>query len=285
MRGALLMTGGMAGFTLNDTFMKALSDELPLMQAIGLRGIFTSIALLAIGYAMGSLHLRIAAKDWGLLVIRSVAEIGAAVGFLTALFHMPFANTSAILQVVPLAITLVAAIVFNERLGWRRLLAIAIGFVGVMLIVKPGTSGFNTYSLYALFCVAMMVIRDVATRKMTSGIPSLTVALGAAVFVGGYGLYASTFEPWAPVSTKAAMQIGGAVTFVILGLLCTVMTMRVGEIGFIAPFRYTSMIFALLVGFFVFSEWPDYWTLLGAAIVVATGLFTLYRERVARHAK
>ena len=277
-RGALLMVGSMTAFTFNDACMKALSDELPLMQALFLRGMATSILIYLFLRATGRLDLRIPRRDWGLIGLRTLGEVAAAYFFLTALFNMPFANVSAILQALPLTITLAGALFLGEAVGWRRLVAILVGFGGVMLIVRPGGEGFNIYSLYVLASVFAVALRDLTTRRLSAGVPSMTVALITAVAVGLAAGLASIVEGWAPVSRLAALQLAGSAVFVMLGYFLSIMVMRVGEIGFVAPFRYTSLVVAIILGYVIFGEWPDALTLIGAGIVVATGLFTLYRE-------
>ncbi len=137
-RGALLMTGSMAAFTFNDAFMKSLGEHLPLFQAIFLRGIGTTLFLIALTVWMRQVRLAASRRDWTLMIIRAVSEMGGAWFFITALFHMPFANLSAILQALPLAVTLAGAVFLGESVGWRRMTAILIGFAGVMLIVRRG---------------------------------------------------------------------------------------------------------------------------------------------------
>ncbi len=279
MRGAALMTAGMAAFTVNDTFMKTLSNDLPLFQAIFLRGVATTLFLVALARAMGALKLNLTRRDWAIVTLRSLSEVGAAVFFITALFNMPLANVTAILQSLPLTITLAGLLIFREPVGWRRMTAILVGLVGVLLIVRPGAEGFTIYSLYALAAVACVTVRDLATRRLSADVPSLTVALMASVAVTVFAAAGAVAGPWVPVSGMAAAQLGGATVFVILGYVCSVLVMRSGDIGFIAPFRYTSLLFALILGLAVFGHWPAPLTLLGAAIVTATGIFTLYRER------
>lgn len=283
-RGALLMMAAMAGFTLNDTCLKALSDELPLYQALFLRGLATTLFLYLLARGMGALRFDLAARDWGLVALRTGAEVAAAWFFLTALFHMPLANATAILQSLPLAITLAGALFLGEAVGWRRLSAILVGFAGVMLIVRPGAAGFTVYSLYALTAVACVTLRDLSTRRLSSGVPSLTVALVGSVGVTVFGAAGSLGGGWAPISAVAALQLAGATVFVILGYVCSVMVMRAGDLGFVALFRYTGLIWALVLGLLVFGHWPAPLTLAGAAIVAATGLFTLWRERTRRTA-
>ncbi len=282
MRGAGLMVVSMAAFTFNDTVMKTLSGEVPLMQAIFLRGVLTTLWLYLLGRAVGGLRFGLARRDWGVIAVRSLCEGAATFLFLTALFHAPIANVTAILQSLPLTVALAAALFLGEPLGWRRIVAIAVGFIGVLIIVRPGAEGFSIWSLYALAAVGFVTIRDLSVRRLSAGVPSLTVALvGAGSITLAAGL-ASTMEPWVPLTPGRLAPVALASLFILAGYLSSVMTMRQGEIGFVAPFRYTSILWALLLGWLVFGDWPDALTLLGAAIVVAMGLFTLWRERQLR---
>ncbi len=278
-RGALMMMASMAAFTLNDAFMKMLAGEVPLYQILFLRGVLTTVATGLLAWRMGAIHLRVSGHDRWLVALRMSAEIGAAYFFLNALFKMPLANVTAILQSLPLIVTLAAALFFAEPLGWRRMGAILVGLVGVLLIVRPGTEGFNIYSLYALIAVGCVTVRDLATRRMSVEVSSMMVtfasALAVMVFFGGLSL----FEEWATLTPRAAGLITGAGVMVIGGYLMSVMVMRVGEVSFISPFRYTGMIWGLLLGWLVFGEWPVPLTLIGAAIVVGSGIWMLLRER------
>lgn len=282
LRGALYMNGGMLAFTLNDSLMKAVTETLPLFQAITLRGILTGLALFAIGAAVGGVRLWPGGRDGKVILIRSVAEVLATLLFLAALMHMPLANLSAIMQSLPLAVTLAAAVVFRERIGWRRLLAIAIGFAGVMLIIRPGAEGFDIWAVMGLGSVACVVVRDLSTRELSREVPSVSVAIWAAVTVTLMGLVGMIFTGWQPVGQREALLILGASANLIFGHLFVVMVMRVGDIGFIAPFRYMALLWAILLGWLMFDTLPDLLTVIGAAIVAATGIFTLVRERQLR---
>ena len=208
--------------------------------------------------------------------------MGAAYFFVTALFNLPLANVTAILQVLPLTVTLGSALFFKEAVGWRRMSAILIGFIGMLLIVRPGSDGFNLYSIYALMAVLSVTVRDLATRRLSSDVPSMTVTLSASLTVMIISGVASLATPWVGISALNGLMIVGASVFILGGYYFSVRVMRVGDVSFIAPFRYTGLVWALILGWFVFGDWPTNLTLLGAGIVVATGLFTLYRERVVR---
>lgn len=279
LRGAGLMMLSMAAFTFNDTAIKALGDSVPLAQAIFLRGVMSTALIYLAARHLGGIRLNLPRRDWALIILRSLADLGATFLFLAALMRMPLANLTAILQALPLTVALAAALVFGEPLGWRRLAAIAIGFLGVMLIVRPGPEGFDIHAFYALGAVGFVTIRDLAARRLSPATPSMTVALvGAAVIMLASGVL-SAMQGWQPVAGTSLGLLALAAVFIFAGYLASVMTMRVGEIGLVAPFRYTGLIWALIMGWLVFGDWPTALTLLGAAIVVATGLFTLLRER------
>ena len=127
-------------------------------------------------------------QDKRLILVRVVAEICTTISFLTALKHMPLANVTAILQALPLAITMAAALFLAKPVGWRRWSAILVGFVGVLIVVRPGLEGFNVYSLSALVTIIFIIVREIATRKLTSQVPTITVvlstAIGSALFAG-----------------------------------------------------------------------------------------------------
>lgn len=279
MRGAVYMMAAMLFFTINDSCMKALSSDLPLFQAITLRGVGTSVALLALFVALGQRVSVPSRRDGWLILVRTVGEAAGAFTFIGALYRLPISDTTAILQATPLAVTLAGALFLGEPVGWRRLSAILVGFFGVMLIVQPGGDSFSSYTFLPLVCVIFVVIRDLATRRLSPEVPSLVVAAAAGVGVTLAAGLLSLTEDWAPVDARALILLAGAVVFVLLGYVTSIQTMRVGDISFIAPFRYTGLVVALVVGFVVFREVPDLWMLVGSALVVATGLFAFWRER------
>jgi len=231
-----------------------------------------------VAWRMGVLKTRMPRRDWGLMALRTAAEVGAAYFFLTALFNMPIANVTAILQALPLTITLAAALFFREPVGWRRMLAILVGFSGVLLIVRPGAEDFDFYALYALMAVLCVTVRDLATRRLSRETPSMFVTLlTSTATMTIFGLL-SLGVTWAPIGSREISLVGTASLFIIGGYLFSIMVMRVGEISFVAPFRYTGLLWAMLLGWVAFGEWPESLTLVGAAVVVGSGLFTLYRE-------
>ncbi len=278
MRGALLMVGSMTAFTVNDVFIKLLGGDMPLFQILLLRGIGVVFFLGLLTVWMGQLHARFARRDWGLILLRAAAEAASVWCFMTALFSMDLANLSAILQALPLTVTLAGMLVFRERVGWRRMVAIVIGFCGVLLIIRPGPDGFTDGALFGSLAVVGVTVRDLAARRLSADVPSLMVSFVAAVAVLLFAGVGAATSPWVPVTTLHWAYLAGAMVFIIAGYILSVATMRVGDIGFVAPFRYTSLVVALILGALVFGTFPDGLTLLGAAIVVGMGMFTLLRE-------
>lgn len=277
--GALLMMGSMALFTLNDTMLKLTDGAVPLFQLLFIRSLITSSLILATKGRIGALHFDIGRRDWGIILIRAMTEVVISYFFLTALFNMPLANLTAVMQVVPLAVTLASALVLREAVGWRRMLAIAVGFMGVMLIVKPGADGFNIWSIYALIAVVGVTFRDLLTRRLSASVPSMTVTLATAVAVMVAAGLASLGTPWVAIAPVNWMLIVGSAVSILGGYYCSIQVMRAGDVSYTAPFRYTGLIWALVLGWFIFGEWPGVLTMIGASIVVVTGVFTFYRER------
>ncbi|MCB1367556.1 MAG: DMT family transporter [Rhodobacteraceae bacterium] len=277
-RGALLMIGSMAAFTLNDTFIKSVAPDLSLFQAILIRGFMTTALLAVFAVSQGALRVVIPKADWKMIGLRTGADIFATYCFLLALFNMPIASVTAILQSLPLVITLAGAVFFGEKVGWRRYGAILIGFGGVLLIIRPGAAAFDMFSIYALAAVGFVVVRDLSTRRLSRDVPSASVALINAAAIMAMGGVGTLIEGWQPVETAVLGRLAGAALFLIGGYLLSIMVMRVGEISVVAPFRYTALVWAIVTGILVFGEIPDTLTLIGSAIVVGMGIYTFYRE-------
>ncbi len=278
-RAAGFMSLSMAGFVLNDTLLKLTSEDLSLFQSILIRGVFASFLIGLLAWHKKALFVRVRKADRWIMGVRLVGEIGGTICFLTALFNMPIANATAILQVLPLAVTLASAVFLKEKVGWRRYSAIAIGFVGVLIVIRPGSEGFNEYSFWVIGAVIFIVLRDLVTRKLSSDVPSLFVSFTTAVGITATAAVLSPTMVWHPVTLHHTGMLGVAALFLVVGYLFSVMTMRVGDISFASPFRYTNLIWALIIGLVIFGDSLDQWTLIGSTIIVATGVYTFYRER------
>jgi len=176
-------------------------------------------------------------------------------------------------------VTFGAALFFNEPVGWRRWSAILVGLIGVLIIIRPGPEGFTPAALLCVASVLTTAGRDLATRSIDRDIPSLMVTFVSAVTVAFFGgLLIPSLGGWQPPSWASLSHLLMASVLVLIGYQSVIVAMRTGEVSFVAPFRYTSLIFSGLLGFIFFAELPDVWTLTGAAIVIASGLYTFYRE-------
>lgn len=282
-RGALWMCASMAGFVINDALMKFASAGVPLFQAIFVRGLVATSLVFLLALGAGALRRRPRGKDARMVGWRMLAEIGATSLFLTALFNMALANATAIIQVTPLAVTLAAALFLGEPVGWRRWTAICIGFTGMILIVGPGNEGLNVYALAAVGAVFFIVLRDLVTRGLSPSVPSLLVTLATALSITVFAAGVTLWRGWHPIAEPAHLwALCAAALFLLVGYHAGIQTMRVGEIGAIAPFRYTNLLWALVLGYAVFGEIPTWIALLGAGVITAAGLYSLHRADVRR---
>jgi drug/metabolite transporter (DMT)-like permease len=282
LRGAAFMAIAMASFTLNDTCMKVILQDVPLFQAIAMRGLMTVALLAVLVQTMAQRRFLLPKREARIVGLRAMAEMLATFTFIAALAHMPLANLSAIFQALPFMVTLAAAVFLGDRIGWRRMVAIGIGFLGVLLIIRPGTAGFDVWSLMALASVATAVVRDLATRKLSHEVPTVTVAFWTALLVTVVATAVMAGQGWQTPTSRALWLFPVAAGCVVMGYLFIIKAMRVGEIWFVAPFRYTMLVWALFLGWGVFGDWPDTLTMLGAGVIVATGIFTIWRERKVR---
>lgn len=282
-RGILFMVAAQTGFIVNDTLVKLASADLALSQILVLRGLIALPVLLAIAGPRGIAVVATALRN-RLVQIRSVSESGSAAFYLTALTHMPIANATAILQTVPLMTTIVAALGFREPVGIRRWSAVFIGFAAVLAIIRPGVDGFSFWSLFALAAVFFVAARDLTSRLIPASIPPLPLIVLSACASTLIGLVMTLFEPWRPATALGLAYVGGAAAFLCVAYLFIVLAMRYGEISVVSPFRYSILLWAILIQMAVFGALPDLVTLIGSAVLVATGLYTVYRERKVRTA-
>ncbi len=282
LRGSLFMAVSMAAFTMNDSITKLMSSQMNFGEVMLVRGLFAILLIGALAVHQGAIRpLRtLFVKP---VALRVVGEVGGTVAFLAAISHLPLANTSAIMQSLPLTITLGAAVALREPVGWRRWLAIGAGFVGVLIIVRPGVAGFNQFSLLALVSVAFCSVRDLATKRIPTQIPSLFITFLTTITVTTAGaVILVPLGGWTPPSAHAVGMLALSAVLVLTGYQCVIMALRSGDISAIAPFRYTALLWALLLGYLVFGDVPDGMMVLGASIIVLSGLYAFYRERV-RH--
>ena len=277
-RGALIMMICMGAFVLNDAFVRLAGDSLPLAQILFIRGLITTAVLLSFAIYGGVFSLTISKKDKWRIFFRSIAEGFTAYFFLTAVMNMPFANVTAILQILPMTVTLAAAFVFKEKVGVFRSLLIIFGFLGVILIINPSADSFNWYAIYALIAVVLITTRDLITRKLSSEVPAILPTVSASIGVLLFSVILLINTPLQPLNSQNSLFIFLAAFFIIFGYYTAVLVMRIGEISFISPFRYTAILFALILGLVFFDEKPDIIAFLGIVIVMFAGIVLMMQN-------
>ncbi len=277
----LLMSAGMLAFVVNDAIIKQVSATLPSGQLIVLRGLMASALLLLIWRVLpgaageqGSLRQLLEPR----VLLRALFDAVATLLYLSALFKLPLANVTAINMMTPLVIALITWLVFGERLSAMRWLAIIIGLLGVLLIVQPRAEDWNAFSLLAVASTLFHALRDITTRHIRAGVPSLLLTLSTALAVLLLAGILSLIQGWRPVSTAALGQLAAAAVFLSLGYFWLISSMRVGEITAIAPFRYTGLLFALLLGYLIFGEVPNLLAWYGMGALLLAGLILLRRD-------
>ena len=281
LRGILFMTLSMGGFAVEDLFLKILSEAVPVSQILIYVGISATVLLSVISIIKRIPVLRNNIYSNKLFIIRSFADMMGAVLIVTSISLMPLSTVSSILQALPFFITFGAVIIFKESVGWRRWSAVSFGFIGVILILKPGLSSFHPSSLIVLLAVACLALRDIVTRKISKDIHSITVSLYAFILTTVGGIFSLPF--FGNFVTLTITQWFVVLTITLFGCFSyfmLVLATRKGDISVISPFRYSRLIFALVLAILVLNERPDTLTLFGAAIIVASGYYTIWRERV-----
>lgn len=277
------MTCAMAGYVVNDAFIKLAAQELPLFQSIFIRGVMISIALFVIVYRRGELADIRGSLNRPLILRLGLEAIGT-IFYLLALTHVPLSGLTAVMQIIPIAVVFAAARMLHEPVSLYRVLAVVGGFVGVLLIVRPGSSDFSPWFLAGLGAVVMVVGREMATVSIPSSVSALFVALCTAVTIMVMGLVISLFEGW---STPGGRELGLlllAGAFLCVGYIASVVTVRTGDLSFSAPFRYTVMLMAITLQIVFFNDVPDLLTFVGCAVIATAGLVALNAERLATKA-
>ena len=279
-RGILFMILAMATMLTSDTVVKSVAQELPLFQIIFIRHIFMTAGLGVMALRDGGFRFRPTARQTRLISLRTIGEVGIVCFYMTALTMMPLGTGTALFQLQPLAVALAAALFLAQPIGPRRILAIVVGFGGVLLIVRPGTEAFSLGAVLTLLAVFCVCLSDITTRIMGASVPASVLAV-----MGSTALLVLSFAimmvqgNWAPMSLAQFGLILTGAFFLMVGYLAMVFAMRFGDIAAISPFRYVALVFGILYGFLFFGEIPQPIMLLGALIIVASGLYSFLRER------
>lgn len=284
-RSSLFMMLGMGVFAIGDALTKYSTQTLNLGQFMFMRGILCILLLIFIASRQGVLHRWRDTLD-KITVLRGFGEIGATTCYLVGLTHLSLAFVSSVYQAVPLAVTLGAVLFLGEKVGWRRWLSISIGFIGVLIIIRPGSDGMNAYAFLLLIGVCFTALRDLSTRRINMQIPTVLISAMTSVMITMTGFVMMQLDTgWVQPTQTDLIHVSIAAVLLIIGYHCIILATRAGDMSFASPFRYTSLLWAIVLSYIVFNQAPDQNTLLGAAIVVASGCYMLYREAITGYRK
>lgn len=272
------MTLAMFGYVCNDALIKRAAQDLPLFQSVFLRGCVL-ICLLAL-----TLRVRGTGVPWTVyrqrpLMLRVFMETIGTVTFLLALTKVPLAGITAVMQLVPVAVTFAAARLLREKLSAQRVGAVVVGFIGVLFVIRPGTGDFSPWFISGLATVLIVVVRELATRRIPTSVPATPIALATGVSITLMGGLVSIFQGWQRPTAQTLALLVTAACFLAVGYMASIKSIRTGDISFSSPFRYSVMVFAIGLQIVVFGDVPDAMTFVGSAIVTAAGLYTLLHER------
>jgi drug/metabolite transporter (DMT)-like permease len=281
LRGILFMTAASASFACGDTIMKLSAGKVPTSELLFVRGCFVTLGGFLIALALGSLAVLHRAISRA-MAARASGDVTGAWAFQVALGKMPYADLTAVGQLIPLSITAASALFLGEKVGWRRWTATVVGLCGVLLIIRPGSSAFNWWALAGIVSVLGATVRDLATRRIDRGVPPPVIMMLSAGAVTLTSLIAAPFSGWTWPEPSLVAALAGAALFSLFGQICVIISVRSGDMSAVAPFRYTIILFAILSGVLVFGHFPDVLMLTGTAIVVGAGLYTFYREQTLR---
>jgi drug/metabolite transporter (DMT)-like permease len=273
----------MASYTVNDVLVKQILRSYPIGEVIFVRGLMSTLligaAVLMFGYGR-----KLRTATGGRLAWRSVFDGLSTAGFIAALAHMPLANVAAVIQIAPLLITALSVLLYRELVGWRRWTAIAVGFAGALLIIKPLPWAFNVWALVAAASALCAALREIQTRRIGQQLPALVVAFWGAAGITMFGPIFAIGETWTAVAAADLALLFVAAVFVGVAIYLLAVAFRDVDLSVVAPFRYSYLLTSALGGYWVFGELPDGWAAVGGVLIVASGIYALHREAVRRRA-
>jgi drug/metabolite transporter (DMT)-like permease len=278
----IAMSAGMVCFVLNDTLVKFVSDDLPASQLIFLRGVLAVLGLLLLVYATdrrqfsraGLLHM---VDKW--VVLRSMLDGVASLVYLSALFHMPLGNATAINMSTPLLIALLSGLLMGVHVSARNWLIIGLGFVGVLMVVQPQADGFNAWAWVALAGTVLHALRDLSMRFIAPEVPSTVITLGTALAATVLSGVWSIFTPWQAVSATHWGMMAAAAVFLSCGYFFLIKATRMADMSVVAPFRYIGLLTAVLAGYVIWDDMPNPLAWCGMLLLVGAGILMLRLHR------
>lgn len=282
-RGIVAICACMTAYTVNDVLVKQILQTYPSGEAIFVRGLVSALLLGAAALWLGHGPAMRASMSWR-LVLRSLCDGLSTAAFITALAHMKLANVAAILQIAPLLIILLSVLLYRETVGWHRWAAVGVGFIGALLVIKPVPSELDIWAVVGAGSALAAAMREIQTRRIGRGTPALVVAFWGAVGITLCGSVFATAEEWRAFEGGDLVKLLIASVFIGIAIYLLAVAYRDVDLSVVTPFRYSYLLTSAVGGFLAFGEWPDSWTVVGAALIVASGIYTLHREAVRRRA-
>ena len=270
------MVAGVFCMASMDVMAKILGHSIPVAQIVWLR--FVSQAVLVGGGLIIARRELFTSAHIKLHMLRGLATTFSSYMFFLGIIYLPLADATALIQLGPVMVTLGAVFVLGETIGHRRIVAIAVAFLGAMLIIRPGSSVMSPASAFPMLGAVGFTVYALATRFVRSDGP------WTALFLQGvFGtMFSSLLVPffWQPIALSDAPAVAALVGFGILGHLLMIRAFAAAPAGDIAPYGYAGLLFAMIFGLVLFGETPDGFTLLGAVVIVTAGIYVWYRERL-----
>ena len=267
-------------FSINDAFIKYIlfiyEDITLLGEIIFIRGICSIIILGLYLYYKNKLNFKVITSKP--LHLRGLVESVAAIFFFLGLMYLPFGELYSLMNLAPILITASGAFILNEKVGWRRWTAVICGFIGVLIVIDPNNLKFGFAFIYPLIAAIFITQRDTITRKFLNQYDSLQIvfitSLSVTVFFG-FGIFLNH----KPIDLEIFIYIFLSAFFVTLGYYFSVLTIKTANISTTSPFRYTIIIFGIILGYFVFNEIPALNMILGSLIIMGSGIFIILRQK------
>ena len=273
---AYMIVAGLV-ITLNDAVMKSMTADYPIGEILFIRGFFVIIPIALLAWRFGGVsQLRV--LNVRNQAIRAALTVLSTVLYITSLRYLHLADALAMTFTGPLFLTALAAPVLGEKVGWRRWAAVGLGFAGVLVMTRPGGEAWHWAALLPLIAALSGACRDLLTRRMSITETSVSMTCVSAMSVALCGL-ATLPLGWRLPSPADVGMLAGAAMFLGLGQFLLIEAFRLGEAVVVAPFKYTNLLWGVIIGFVIWSHLPDRWTTLGAILVIASGLYIYVRER------
>jgi len=278
-RGALLLSGAMTIFVANDAAMKLAAQDIPMIQALAVRGVLATAVFGLLAWRARVFANLAPIRDPKML-LRTIAEVVGSMLFMLSLAHIPLATAAALNQAVPLLTIPFAMLLLGEKVGWRRIAALLAGFAGVILILKPSPAGVDPWLLASFASAWVFALRDSITRMLSSNIPTVLITLMMSASMMAVGAIGTAATGWTPMTAQSWIMIAIATGAVAFGYTLQVAAFRVGELSLVGGFRYAGLIGSTFAGWLLWDYLPDALTWAGMALIVASGIYALHRSRV-----